>query len=59
MRVVNMWNGLPDAVVMSPSVNCFKGRFDRAYGDRKYQMEWEDLRGCDDTSMWDREGERD
>jgi hypothetical protein len=28
-RIVNMWNTLPEEVVSSPSVNCFKGRFDR------------------------------
>ena len=24
-----MWNNLPEEVVTSPSINCFKGRFDR------------------------------
>jgi len=28
-RIVNMWNGLPDDVVLSPTLNCFKGRIDR------------------------------
>jgi ribonucleases P/MRP protein subunit RPP40 len=28
-RVVNVWNSLPDYVVTSPTVNSFKGRFDR------------------------------
>ncbi|KAJ3651470.1 hypothetical protein Zmor_017508 [Zophobas morio] len=27
-RVVNQWNSLPDTIVNSPSVNCFKNRFD-------------------------------
>jgi hypothetical protein len=28
-RTVNMWNSLPEHIVTSPTVNCFKGRFDR------------------------------
>jgi len=27
-RTVNMWNGLPDDVVLSPTLNSFKGRID-------------------------------
>jgi len=27
--VVKLWNNLPEEVVMAPTVNCFKGRFDR------------------------------
>jgi len=34
-RVVNLWNNLPEEVVMAPSVNCFKGRFDRYYADNR------------------------
>jgi len=29
LRVVNMWNSLPENIVHSKSVNIFKGRFDR------------------------------
>jgi len=39
-RVVNMWNDLPQEVVMAPTVNCFKGRFDRYSADNRYSMEW-------------------
>jgi len=28
-RVVNAWNRLPESVIASTSVNCFKGRYDR------------------------------
>ena len=28
-RIVNMWNYLPEEIVSSSSVNCFKGRYDR------------------------------
>ena len=55
MRVVSMWNSLPDNVVMSSSVNCFKGRFDRVCKDQQYRMEWDGFRGCDDLRMNDRE----
>ena len=27
-RIVNMWNSLPDYVVMSDTINTFKNRFD-------------------------------
>jgi ribonuclease P/MRP protein subunit RPP40 len=30
-RIVNIWNSLPEEVVMADTVNCFKGRFDRLY----------------------------
>ena len=29
VRVINDWNGLPDAVVDSPSLNTFKNRLDK------------------------------
>jgi len=29
IRIANLWNSLPEEVVGAPSVNCFKGRFDR------------------------------
>jgi ribosomal protein S20 len=37
-RVVNMWNSLPEEIVMADSVNCFKGRFDRWNIGIKYQL---------------------
>ncbi len=40
MRVVNTWNSLTDEVVMAPSVNCFKGGFDRLNSRNRYSMEW-------------------
>lgn len=40
MRVVNLWNNLPDAVVLAPNVNCFKGRFDRYGVANRFSMEW-------------------
>ena len=53
MRVVTMWNSLPEQVVMSSSVNCFKGRFDRACDDNKFRMEWRETRTCGDIEMKD------
>ena len=41
MRVVNVWNGLVAEVVEAPSVNCFKGRFDRMCQRNRFSMEWE------------------
>ena len=35
-RVVNIWNSLPEEVVMSNNVNCFKGRFDRCCVKLRY-----------------------
>src|SRR5208282_6914428 len=40
MRIVNMWNSLPESVVTATSVNCFKGRFDRCSVNNKFSMEW-------------------
>ena len=39
-KVVNMWNDLPREVVMAPTVNWFKRRFDRYSADNRYSMEW-------------------
>ena len=35
-RTVNMWNGLPDHVVLSPTLNSFKGRIDRHWRSLRY-----------------------
>jgi hypothetical protein len=32
-RVVNPWNGLPEAVVMAPSLNAFKNRLDKHWAN--------------------------
>jgi len=53
MRVANVWNSLPENVVMSPTVNCFKGRFDRVCEVNKFRMEWRMIRTCDDVGMRD------
>ena len=36
LRVVNMWNALPESLVMSSTVNEFKGRFDRHFSNICY-----------------------
>jgi len=38
--VVKLWNNLPEDVAMAPTVNCFKGRFDRHSAVNRYSMEW-------------------
>jgi len=45
LRVVNMWNALPESVVMSSTVNEFKGRFDRHYSGRCYNENAVGLQG--------------
>ena len=37
-RIVNMWNGLPDDVVLSPTLNSFKGRIDRHWRSLRYSV---------------------
>jgi len=34
--IVNMWNGLPDDVVLSPTLNSFKGRIDRHWRSLRF-----------------------
>jgi len=37
-RIVNMWNGLPDDVVLSPTLNIFKGIIDRHWRSLRYSV---------------------
>jgi len=41
---VSLWNTLPEEVVGVPSVNCFKGRFDRFCEENRFSMIWNDWR---------------
>lgn len=41
MRVVNLWNSLPEDVVSAPSLNAFKGRLDRAWKKMKFTLDTE------------------
>ena len=41
--MVNIWNRLPEKVVLSSSVNCFKGRFDSFFGDNCYETDLEQI----------------
>ena len=43
LRVVNIWNALPNVIVTAESVNCFKGRFDRWNGGSKFCMSPADI----------------
>jgi len=39
MRVVNLWNSLPEDVVTAPSLNVFKGRLDRVWYHIRYTLD--------------------
>jgi hypothetical protein len=54
MRIVNLWNSLPDDVVKAPTVNCFKGRFDRYNADNRYSTEWTDELASSVSTIWQR-----
>ena len=43
MRVVNEWNELAEEVVQAPSVNCFKGRYDRQCVENRFSMDWKSV----------------
>ena len=40
LRVTNYWNGLPYDIITSASLNIFKNKIDKLYGDSKYSMEF-------------------
>jgi len=37
-RIVNMWNGLPDDVVLSPTLDSFNGKTDHHWGSLRYPV---------------------
>ena len=39
-RIVNFWNSMPEDIVSAPSVNSFKGRFDKQYAHLRYCTEY-------------------
>lgn len=43
MRITNVWNGLPDEVVMAPSLNTFKNRIDRCWKQYMYKTAPDDF----------------
>ena len=40
LRVADYWNGLPEDIITSASLNIFKNKIDKLYGDSKYSMEF-------------------
>ena len=40
VRAVNEWNGLPQEVVSSPSLNTFKSRLDAHWKNKMFNLEW-------------------
>ena len=47
LRTVNLWNSLTEELVRAPSVNAFKGGFDRFHRMNKYRVEWQGPDGAD------------
>jgi hypothetical protein len=39
MRVVNLWNSLPDDVVTAPTLNTFKNRIDKTWKHIRYKLD--------------------
>jgi len=39
--VVSLWNSLPNVVVDSDSINCFKSRLDQFWNNRDVLYNWE------------------
>jgi hypothetical protein len=39
MRVVNLWNSLPDNVVTAPTLNTFKNRIDKTLKHMRYKLD--------------------
>ena len=44
LRVVDMWNGLPESVVTATSVNAFKHGFDGFNWRNRFGEEWQEKR---------------
>ena len=40
MRIINIWNELPENVVMSPSVNTFKNRLDKHWSTEHFLYDY-------------------
>jgi len=38
LRIINSWNNLPEEIVMSRTVLCFKTLYDRYMGDQKFDL---------------------
>ena len=46
VRIVNVWNALPDEVVLSENINSFKNRLDKLWMDEDMYFDYEaDLSG--------------
>jgi len=50
--VVSLWNSLPNNVVDSESINCFKGRLDKFWYNQDVLYNWEaDFTGTGNQSL--------
>lgn len=51
-RVVSLWNSLPDEVVDSNTINCFKGRLDNFWDNQSVKYNWDaDFTGAGNRSL--------
>jgi len=51
-RVVSLWNSLPNIVVDSESINCFKSRLDKFWYNQDVLYNWEaDFTGTGNRSL--------
>ena len=40
VRIVNLWNSLPDSVILSDSVNSFKNKLDEYWINKEVYFDW-------------------
>jgi hypothetical protein len=52
-RVINAWNTLPEGVVNSPTISCFKVRLDNHWEDKKLQYKYIKAETIISLEWWD------
>ena len=54
IRVVNIWNSLPESVILTDSVDSFKNRLDQIWSNQDILFDYKvDLTGIDNRSLSD------
>ena len=52
-RIVDIWNGLPDAIVSAPTLDSFKSRLDKFWEHQSMFFDWEaDIAGTGNRSFY-------
>jgi len=52
-RMVSLWNSLPDRVMASDTINCFKSRLDKFWTNQDVLYNWEaDFTGTGNRSLY-------